>query len=161
MSIEYLSINKRLEERIVIRHSFNIKGVSTFIAAAAMLTASVSVFADNLPPGSYKQTCSDIALSGETLTATCTRFDGSRKKTELPFATSCVGMISNVDGNLACTGAVGSFYRTCRNIRIQDHKLHASCERINGSWMDSSTDFSGYQHPVTNCDGRLVDRPDC
>jgi hypothetical protein len=120
-----------------------------------------SAFAIGLPPGSYTQTCTNASLQGETLTATCKRFNGSTTKTELPFATSCVGIISNVDGNLACTGPTGSFARTCKNARVENHELFATCQRINGSWKNSSTTFSGFQHPVTNCDGNLVDKPNC
>lgn len=120
-----------------------------------------AAFAGTLPPGSYTQTCSNASLNGETLTATCKRFDGSSKQTELPFATSCVGSISNIDGNLACSAPTGSYARTCKNSRVEGHMLYATCQRINGSWKDSSTSFSGFQHPVTNCDGNLVDRPNC
>lgn len=122
---------------------------------------SPMVSADNLPPGSYKATCSNASLAGETLKATCVRFDGTRNKTELPFATSCVGIISNVDGDLVCTGPVGSFARTCVDASVEDHVMSATCQRRNGSWKRSSTTFSGFQHPVTNCDGQLVDRASC
>lgn len=134
---------------------------SLIVGSLLLVTYMASPFASDLIPGSYTQTCTNISLMGETLSATCKSFSGSSKKTELPFATSCVGIVSNVDGNLECSAPTGSFARTCRNIRVEGHMLFASCQRIDGSWQDSSTSFSGFQHPVTNCNGNLVDRPNC
>ena len=132
-----------------------------FVVSMLLALGSLPVFAGGVPPGSYQQTCSNISLNGETLSAVCKRFNGSSNKTELPFATSCVGIISNVDGNLVCTGATGSFARTCRNAKVENNTLYATCQRINGSWKDTSSSFSGFQHPMTNCDGNLVDKPNC
>lgn len=137
------------------------KKLMSILVATLSIALSSTVLADNLPPGSYKDTCSSISLNGETLKATCKRFNGSSNKTELPFATSCVGIISNVDGNLVCTGPTGSFARTCRNMVVSNDILSATCQRRNGSWQESHTSFSGFQHPVTNCDGNLVDKPKC
>jgi len=139
--------------------------MSKSIISAAFLifcafALQLSAYAAN-PAGSYQQTCSNIALNGETLSASCTRFDGSQNNTELPFATSCVGIISNVDGNLVCTGATGSFARTCKNSSVANNTLSATCQKVDGSWVPSSTSFSGFQHPVTNCNGQLVDKPNC
>jgi hypothetical protein len=134
---------------------------SLFIGSVLFAVYAGSAFAGDLPPGSYTQTCTNASLQGETLTANCKRFDGSTKNTELPFATSCLGIISNIDGNLGCSAPTGSFARTCKNARVEGHTLFASCQRIDGSWKDSSTTFSGFQHPVTNCNGNLVDKPNC
>lgn len=118
-------------------------------------------FARGMPPGSYWNSCTRISLRGETLSASCRRFDGSMDYTQLRFATSCVGIVSNVDGNLVCTAPTGSFARTCVNPRVAHHRLFAECQRRDGSWMRTETRFRGYQHPVSNCNGRLVDRPRC
>jgi len=133
--------------------------VTLFLLSFAFQT---SAFAAN-PDGSYQATCTNITLNGETLTASCTRFDGSKNNTELPFATSCVGNVSNVDGNLVCTGATGSFARTCKDASIANNKLTATCQKSDGSWSatPSTISYSGYQHQVTNCNGQLVDSPDC
>ncbi|MDR1229243.1 MAG: CVNH domain-containing protein [Azoarcus sp.] len=118
------------------------------------------VLAD-VPGGSYRQTCSNIKLDGENLTAACKRFDGSARTSTLEFATSCVGTISNVDGNLVCTGPVGSFARTCNNTRVERDTVYSTCQRKDGSWQETKSTFSGFQHPLTNCDGNLVDNPVC
>ncbi len=134
--------------------------ISAAVLVFSAFALQVPAYADN-PAGSYQQTCTNIVLKGETLSASCTRFDGSKKNSELPFATSCVGIISNVDGNLVCTGATGSFARTCKDSSIANKKLSATCQKIDGSWVSSSTSFSCFQHPVTNCNGQLFDKPDC
>lgn len=113
------------------------------------------------PPGSYTETCRNIQTKGENLSAECKRMDGTWKVTELEFATTCVGVISNVDGTLACTGPVGSFARTCRDTRVEGQTVYSTCRTISGSWKETSSHFSGYLHPLTNCDGNLVDRPNC
>ena len=138
------------------------RGFLMAAAAAAMVgLLGGGAQAQSLPPGSYKDTCTNASMDGETLKATCKRFDGSTNKTDLPFASSCVGTISNVNGILVCTGPTGSFARTCHNASVEGHILTATCQKRDGSWTRSSTSFSGFQHPVTNCDGQLVDRPNC
>lgn len=136
------------------------KIVSVLFTMLAALAFQSAAQAGN-PPGSYQETCSNIVVSGETLSATCKTFSGQSNKTELPFATTCVGNISNVNGVLVCTGATGSFARTCRDASIANAKLTANCQKIDGSWMVSSTTYSGFQHQVTNCNGQLVDKPNC
>ncbi len=128
----------------------------TFSAFALYTTA----YAAN-PAGSYQATCSNIVVNGETLSATCKNMSGASHKTDLPFATSCVGNISNVNGILVCTGATGSFARTCKDASIENGKLSANCQKADGSWMVSNTTYSGFQHQVANCNGQLVDKPNC
>ena len=115
----------------------------------------------SVPAGSYQQTCSDIRMEGSTLHASCLTFDQHSHDTSLAFADSCVGVISNVNGVLACTGPVGSYAETCRDAMVSGQTLSATCRKRDQSEMQSSVTFSGFQHPVTNCDGQLVDRPNC
>ncbi len=118
-------------------------------------------YADGNPVGSYTRTCKNINLNGENLTADCKTKEGAYKKTTLEFATSCVGIISNVDGNLACTGPVGSFARTCKDTKVEGETVYSTCERVDKTWNKTMSSFSGYQHPLTNCNGNLVDAPTC
>jgi hypothetical protein len=51
----------------------------------------------------------------------------------------------------------GSYRQTCRNIRLTENGLYASCERTNGTWKD--TNLSSYGFPcddIENDDGDLV-----
>lgn len=129
--------------------------------AGVMLVGGLSAQAQGVPSGSYTETCSNIQMDGRTLQANCKRFDGSMNKTELPFANSCVGTISNVNGVLACTGPTGSYAQTCHDAQVEDGVLSATCQRRDGSWTRSHVRFQGFQHPVTNCDGQLVNRKSC
>ncbi|MDR1910964.1 MAG: CVNH domain-containing protein [Helicobacteraceae bacterium] len=129
------------------------------VAIASLLCAGTLMAAN--PAGSYTQTCSNIKLNGENLSADCKRMNGSNNHSTLEFATSCVGNVSNVDGHLVCTGPIGSFARTCRNTRVEGNIVYSNCQRISGSWKDTQSSFSGFQHPLTNCDGNLVDKPTC
>ena len=131
------------------------------IVTILLIISANSAFAGALPPGSYTQSCADAVLKGGTLSAVCKRFDGSSNNTQLPFANSCEGIISNINGILACSGPTGSYALTCKKSQVKNHRLYATCERNDGSWNDSNTSFSGFQHPVTNCNGNLVDRPNC
>jgi uncharacterized membrane protein len=134
---------------------------TALVSGLFALAASHAPFAAADVPGSYKQTCTNIRLAGENLSADCKKFDGSTKASTLEFATSCVGNVSNVDGNLVCTGPVGSFARTCRNTKVEGSTVYSTCQRINGSWNETKSAFSGFQHPLTNCDGNLRDNPVC
>ena len=135
--------------------------IASLAGAAVLALYSITPAIAGAPAGSYQQTCTNITMNGETLSASCKTFSGSVKSTSLPFADSCVGVISNVDGNLACTGPTGSYARTCKSATVSGVTISASCQKVDGSWMNSSSGFSGFQHPVTNCNGQLVDRPNC
>ena len=55
-----------------------------------------------IPPGDYRQTCSDIRVNGQRLDASCQKVDGSWRKTSLENFSRCGDRISNVDGRLRC-----------------------------------------------------------
>jgi hypothetical protein len=138
------------------------KCYTVFVSGLLVLAAAAAPLAlADVPGGSYRQTCSNIKLDGENLTAACKQFNGAIKTSTLEFATSCVGSISNVDGNLVCTGPVGSFARTCNNTRVERDTVYSTCQRKDGGWQETRSTFSGFQHPLTNCDGNLVDNPVC
>jgi hypothetical protein len=60
------------------------------------------------PVGSYRLTCSDITVQGDSLNANCAKLDGSRQRTTLNRLGACMnsitqdGDIGNIDGNLVC-----------------------------------------------------------
>ena len=126
-----------------------------------MLAGGLSAQAQSAPAGSYQDTCQNISMDGRTLQATCKRFDGSMNRTNLPYANSCVGTVSNVNGVLACTGPTGSYAQTCHDAQVEDGVLSATCQRRDGSWTRTHVRFQGFQHPVTNCDGQLVNSSSC
>jgi hypothetical protein len=55
-----------------------------------------------IPKGSYKRSCFNITMQGNTLLATCLTRRGTPTTTRLPFANRCRGDIANINGNLTC-----------------------------------------------------------
>ena len=72
------------------------------------IVQSPLVIAQNQPTGSYSQSCSDIKVTNNTLTASCRKLDGGYNKTSLTKLDNCLNSISmygdigNIDGNLIC-----------------------------------------------------------
>ena len=54
------------------------------------------------PPGSYRNTCSNIQIRGRTLTATCLNRVGRRVRTSLANPDRCRRDIANINGTLMC-----------------------------------------------------------
>ena len=79
------------------------------LAGAAMLISAAAVpsHAQNVPPGSYLQSCRNVETQGDRLVANCRRADGSWSRTALDVD-RCVGGIANMDGRLTCNGSNGS-----------------------------------------------------
>jgi hypothetical protein len=71
------------------------------LAGAAMLIAAVAApaHAQNVPPGSYLQSCRNVQTQGDRVVADCRRADGSWGRTALDVD-RCVGGIANMDGRL-------------------------------------------------------------
>ena len=63
--------------------------------------------AQNVPPGSYLQSCTRVFMEGDRLVAVCRRADGYGQRTSLPDVRRCVGDIGNNNGNLQCSYAAG------------------------------------------------------
>ncbi len=126
--------------------------------AAVVMAAALPALAN--PTGSYTKTCSGITMSGDTLQASCTRMDGSKAQTELPFASSCVGDIGNVNGVLACAGPNGSYSITCTGISVSGNTLNATCRTKAGQMVPATLPgFQGFQGNISNCDGKLQNGP--
>src|SRR5271170_5425058 len=81
----------------------SVKGIIGLFGAAVVASLYVSAFAQAPPPGSYQYSCRDIRMRGTTLTAVCSRLNGSEQLTALNVA-RCVGDIGNADGQLICNG---------------------------------------------------------
>ncbi len=107
------------------------------------------------PNGTYQKTCKGH-MDGYKLIAKCQKKDGSWMETSLDQANGCVGDVGNVNGILVCTGAVGGYFRTCRDIKIVGNTISGTCQRANGSWKPTSlSNFKGFQGNINNCDGDL------
>lgn len=76
-------------------------------ALAVLLVSALSVAAQaqpqrQVPRGSYRQSCHDVQVQGDTLSAVCSREDGRWQRTVLRDVDNCVGDIGNDNGALRC-----------------------------------------------------------
>ena len=78
---------------------------ATMTAAAILLSLAAMPARAQAPGGSYLETCTHVRSFGDQVTADCRRVDGSWGRTALRDADSCVGGISNMNGQLACNHA--------------------------------------------------------
>src|SRR3954452_23922588 len=79
------------------------------IAAAMLLPLAAVPAAAQLPGGSYLQSCRDVQIRGDRLTATCRTRDGDWNQTSLNNIDQCVGGVSNYAGRLVCGTHGGGF----------------------------------------------------
>ena len=85
------------------------KTVSAALAAAmiAGLSWIAAAEAQGVPPGSYRQSCSDARIEGGALVVTCRTAHGTMQRTALPAVNRCAGDIGNNNGVLNCNTASG------------------------------------------------------
>ena len=122
-----------------------------------------SAKAQNLPPGSYKDTCRSVQVLGGTLTAQCQKADGSWKTTSIQF-NNCEGGITNQNGNLTCTHRIkpvkpppkGSYKQSCEDTSVDGKWLNAKCQRVNGNWNNSSIKYADCNKDIWNNNGVLT-----
>lgn len=80
------------------------------IAATAMLLPLAAMpAAAQVPGGSYTQSCRDVQVRGDRLTATCRTQEGGWNQTAIGDIGQCVGGIANSDGRLVCGTRNGRF----------------------------------------------------
>ncbi|MBO9436380.1 CVNH domain-containing protein [Ruegeria sp. R13_0] len=101
----------------------------------------------------FQETCSNLGYRAPDLTAECKTRIGATV-----FSSVALRGIENIDGTLRHSSGrkTGTFYKTCRDISVSKGgkagaRLMAECQRIDGSWVRSSTGIRG----VDNIDGNL------
>lgn len=121
---------------------------------------------DDLPDGSWRQSCQDGKVRNGILYAQCRRDSGRYESTSEGIG-SCQAF-GNRDGELFCerpgdtndaaSGWGGSFRESCSDISVdKPGKLKARCRKDNATYQ--STDLSMWKcldRHVSNRDGRLV-----
>src|ERR1700676_2895322 len=70
------------------------------LAATALAPAS----AQSIPSGSYQQSCTNIRVRGDQLTARCTNPQGTAVRSTIALNSCRNGDIVNSNGQLACNG---------------------------------------------------------
>lgn len=133
-----------------------------------------------IPPGSYLWSCRDVTLSGTTLVAICAVAGGAWVAARLEDYPYCVGDISNRNGGLFCMRAssvlgietpaargaarlppAGSYMGSCRDMRVEDGWLKATCADHAGRWVQTTMvmNWCALQgRDIANMDGQLACR---
>jgi len=150
--------------------------IFAILILAAALWVPGTHAAQQIPGGSYRQTCRDIGVRGSTLYATCQDTSGGWRSTELRGFYGCNEEIQNINGNLQCGGTSGnrghdrgwdgdhgygrvprgSYVQTCQNISISGNTLQASCQKKNGKWRQTSLrNYNRCNGEIVNNNGKL------
>jgi len=122
----------------VIFHSRNSKALLLFSLLSIILTVSTEAAE---PEGSYRQTCKDLELKGDLLTAQCLTRKEKYEPARLVIY-GCLDDIANMDGQLSCSKGnrlppSGSYKLTCRHIEmgtIVNVPMTAQCLARDGDW---------------------------
>lgn len=144
------------------------------LLAAALATPAT---AGSVPVGTYLASCRDVTIDGPTLIAICSVAGGAWVAARLEDYTFCVGDIVNRNGALFCmrmpsvlgieTPAAraaatlppaGSYMGSCRDIRLDDGWLKATCADHAGRWAQTAivANWCGVLHrDIANIDGQL------
>lgn len=136
----------------------------TIIFFALFLFSNIIAKAQGyVPPGSYKNTCSNIQVQFGIISAQCQKTDGSWKATQLNYK-DCEGDISNQNGVLTCKHSPkpekplprGSYKQSCQNAYVEGKWLYAKCQKTNGNWSNSSIKYSDCNKDIWNNNGVLT-----
>jgi hypothetical protein len=103
-------LNRPGKKRNETKRGYDMRYTTALKVAALALSlggAAIACQAQQVPGGSYQQTCRDIGVRGSTLRATCKDEGGNWRNTELSDFQRCSGEIQNLNGNLQCTGGNG------------------------------------------------------
>lgn len=111
-----------------------------------------------IPPGSYRETCESITMSGGYLSARCQDIGGNWHQAQLDMGRCPGGPVANNNGVLVCgPGGYGigrelprgSWRVTCRDASLAHGRLEAECINAGGNWQSSQLDYD-------DCPTRLV-----
>ncbi len=153
------------------------------LAFALVLTGLMPAAAQNVPGGSYLQSCDDARTHGNRLHASCRTANGGFTRSSLTLP--CDGDIANQNGYLVCSprghypggpgyrppggpgyrppgygyAPPGSYQSSCRNARMEGGSvLVASCQATNGYYNQTSLNvnrcFQGTD--IANINGQLT-----
>ncbi len=91
----------------------------------------------------YQDTCKNISISGNVLTANCYSLTGQSRQTSIKLKG-----VENINGELRVTdiNKPSNFQDTCNNISINGNELSASCGKLNGQSRQTSTVLNGIEN---------------
>ena len=127
--------------------------------------------AQSIPSGSYQQSCRNVGVRDEVLTANCQDSDGKWEATQLRDYRSCGGDIMNDNGALRCSASApvagyqpgyqagvpnGSYTQSCQDVRVDGDDLKARCQSADGNWHNAKLDdYQKCRGDVVNENGKL------
>jgi len=124
--------------------------------------------AQTIPPGSYQQTCKNIEMRGDVLSANCQDSTGRWQSVLLRDVGSCRSDIINDDGALRCSRGVGyqngnqggipggSYVQSCQEVRVHGDDLEARCQTSSGDMKSSKLDdYNKCRGDIVNDNGKL------
>jgi hypothetical protein len=143
---------------------------------ALILAGFAPVMAQYAPGGSYQNSCVNVRMHGNAISARCTAPNGQYVHSRL--ALPCYGDIANNNGYLRCNGGgggyrpgfrpphpgpgygylpPGSYQGSCRNAYANGPMLTAECTATNGAWIRSSLEVNRCRPgtDIANVNGRL------
>ncbi|MCM2310225.1 MAG: CVNH domain-containing protein [Steroidobacteraceae bacterium] len=140
-----------------------------FAAGIAGIPQPASASTDELPGGSWRQSCDKAYVRNGTLHARCRRDGGNNESASVQIG-SCRAF-GNRNGTLFCESSDGSggnagqwsgaFRDSCRDFSVDKHgKLQATCRKNNGTYKRSNlqaTKCPSYR--ARNSDGNLTCEP--
>jgi CVNH domain len=114
-----------------------------------------------IPPGTYQQTCSNIVVSPNLLSAICRTITNDTRQSQIANPGACRSAVENRDGFLTCdmgnAAAPGGSYReSCHGIVTNGTVLSAECRRGDGAYIHSSIDFARCGGDISNNQGKLT-----
>ena len=126
-----------------------------------------------IPYGSYQQSCANIQVQGDQLIADCNLASGGTQNSSLSISSCARGDIANTNGRLTCnrtrysrangygygayeTAPSGSYQQSCTNVRMGGTMLTGTCTDPNGNNITTTLDISNCNgSDVANMNGRL------
>jgi len=136
-----------------------IAGIMAFAAAATLwLGLQAPASAAQIPPGSYRESCTNISANFGVVNATCPDISGTMDQASLNYSRCAGSQVANNDGRLVCgsggfkigrTLPRGSWRASCRNASESGSTLFAQCDNGSGGWTNTSLNLDG-------CPTRLV-----
>jgi hypothetical protein len=141
----------------------------TLLAFALTVLTQGTIMAQGIPQGSYQQTCNNVAVNGNVLTANCQDSRGNWINAQLPDVQRCGSDITNDNGVLHCAsssygrggyqagnGPSGSYTQSCQDIHVGGDDLHARCQTRDGSWHETKLDdYNKCRGDILNDNGNL------
>jgi hypothetical protein len=151
---------ERTQFHLGISKQYSPMGIHVMLAFLVLLTCAVPQSrADNLPAGSYLQSCQRASVQNNELFARCQSSVGTWMDSSLSEISGCVGDIFNVEGHLHCNRNMPlpdfSYRRTCRDIYVEAGFLFASCKMSNNiTWVPWFVpDFKSCHGDIFNFEG--------